>query len=81
MEVKTSRWPFQLDHLIQNLFKSMGREVPRGGVAPVEVEIGIEVVSHFQAGLFQRGKRAAVGQQLGFEGAPSARYREGCPAG
>ena len=37
------------------------------GVAAVEVEIGVEVISYFQSGYFQAGKRAAARQQLGFE--------------
>jgi hypothetical protein len=40
-------------------------------VATVEVEVGVEVVGHLQAGLFETGKRATVRQQFGFERAPT----------
>ncbi|OUJ69894.1 hypothetical protein BXP70_25865 [Hymenobacter crusticola] len=36
--------------------------IVQGGVAAVEVEVGVEVRRHFQLGFFQAGKRAAVGQ-------------------
>ena len=54
----------------------MGRAVAlpgttQGGVAPVEVEVGVEVVGHFQAGFFERGEGSAVGQQFGFERVPA----------
>ena len=42
----------------------------QGGVAPVEVAAGVEVVGHFQTGFFKRDKGGAVGQQFGFERAP-----------
>ena len=40
-------------------------------MAPVEIKGVIEVMSHFQAGFFERSKGSAVGQQFGFEGAPT----------
>ena len=40
-------------------------------MAAVEVEVGVEVVGHFQPGFFEGGERRAVGQQLGFERAPT----------
>ena len=40
-------------------------------MAAVEVEVGIEVIGDLQPGLMQRGKGAAAGQQLGFQGAPA----------
>ncbi len=49
----------------------MRRAVAQSGVVTVEVEVGVEVVGHFQAGFFQRSKGAAAGQQLGFERAPA----------
>jgi len=45
--------------------------VAQGRVAPVEVEVGVEVVGDFQAGFFETGKGAAAGQQFGFERAPA----------
>ena len=36
-------------------------------MATVEVEVGVEVISHFQAGLLERSKSSAVEQQFGFE--------------
>lgn len=50
-------------------FKLGRGAVAQGRVAAVKLEVGVEVVGHFQAGFFQAGKRAAVGQQLGFQGA------------
>ncbi len=50
----------------------MGRAVAQGGVSAVEVEVGVEIISYFQSGLFQAGEGASVRQQLGFEGAPPA---------
>lgn len=52
-------------------FKLVGRAVAERGVSAVEIEIGVEIVGHFQPGFLQAGKRAPMGQQLGFEGAPS----------
>ena len=49
----------------------MGRAVAQGGVTAVEVEVGVEVIGHFQPGFFQAGKLPAVGQQLRFQGAPA----------
>lgn len=46
--------------------------VVEGGVAAVEIKVGIEVVGYFQAGLLQASKCAARGQQLGFQGAPAS---------
>jgi len=40
-------------------------------VPPVEVEVGVEVVGHLQAGLFEAGKRTAAGQQFSFECTPA----------
>ena len=55
----------------------MGRVVAQGGVTTVEVEVGVKVVGHFQAGFFGPGKGGAVGQQLGFERAPAGFGRRG----
>jgi len=52
-------------------FNQVGRAVIKRRVSAVEVEVGIEVVSHFQPGFFQASKGSAVGQQLGFQGAPA----------
>jgi hypothetical protein len=38
----------------------MRRAVAQRGVSAVEIEIGVEVISYFQAGLFERGKRFSV---------------------
>ena len=43
----------------------------QGGVAAVEVEVGVKVMGHFQAGFFEGGKSGAVGQQFGFKRAPA----------
>ena len=40
-------------------------------MVPVQIEVGVEVVGHFQAGFFERGKGGTGGQQLGFERAPA----------
>ena len=42
----------------------MGRAVAQSGVAAVEVEVGVEVAGHFQAGFFERGEGRAVDPQL-----------------
>ena len=55
----------------QVLFKLVGRAVAQGRVAAVEVEVGVQVVRHFQAGFFEGGERRAGGQQLGFECTPT----------
>jgi hypothetical protein len=47
------------------------RAIAERRLAAVQLKIGIEVVSHFQAGFCQAGKSPAVGQQLGFQGAPA----------
>ena len=44
------------------MFKLVGRAVAQGGVPAVQVEIGVEVMGHFQLGLFQRSKGTATGQ-------------------
>jgi hypothetical protein len=49
----------------------VGRAVTQGRVAAVEVEVSAEVMGHFQAGFFDGSKGGAVGQQLGFERAPT----------
>nr|GFC08433.1 hypothetical protein [Tanacetum cinerariifolium] len=55
-----------------SLSNSFKNSLASGGrVAAVQVEVGVEVVGHFQPGFFQAGKRPAVGQQLGFERAPA----------
>lgn len=40
-------------------------------MAPVEVEVGVEVVGHRHSGFFQAGKCAAAGQQFRFERTPA----------
>lgn len=35
--------------------------VAQGSVAAAKLEVGVEVIDHFQPGFFQTGKRAAVG--------------------
>jgi hypothetical protein len=40
----------------------MRRAVAQGGVAAVEVEVGVEVIGDLQAGLFEASKGAAVWQ-------------------
>ena len=49
----------------------MRRAVAQGGVAAVEVEVGVKVVSDFHAGFFETGKGPALGQQFGFERTPA----------
>ena len=58
------------------MFELVGRAVAEGRVAALEVEVGVKVVSYFQAGFFEGGKSSAVGQQFGFDGA-LARLRLG----
>ena len=40
-------------------------------MATVEVEVGVEIMNHFQASYFERSKGSTVGQQFGFERAPT----------
>jgi hypothetical protein len=40
-------------------------------VSAVKIEIGVEVISYFQAALFERGKRFSVQKQLRFKRAPA----------
>jgi len=40
-------------------------------MAPVEVELDVEVVGDLQSGLFEGGKSAAAGQQFRFKRAPA----------
>lgn len=49
----------------------MRRAVAESRVAAVKVEVSVEVVGDLQTGLFEAGKRAAVGEQFGFERAPA----------
>ena len=43
------------------MLKLVWGAVAKGRVAAVEDEIGIEVVGHFEAGLFERGEGPASG--------------------
>lgn len=43
-------------------FKVVRRAGAKGGVAAVEVEVSIEVMSHFQPGFFEQGKRGRKGK-------------------
>jgi hypothetical protein len=52
-------------------FKLVGQAVAQGGVPPVEVEVGVEVVGDLQTGLVEASKAAAAEQQFGFERAPT----------
>ena len=49
----------------------VGRAVAKGGVAAVEVEVGVEVVGHFQTGFVEGGEGGSLRQQFGFERAPA----------
>ena len=49
----------------------MRRAVAEGGVATIEVEVDVEVVSDFQPGFFQADKGTAAEQQLCFERTPA----------
>lgn len=60
-----------MDVSFQVVFKLVQRAVTRNGVAAVEVEVGVEVMSDIQASFFEGGKNATIVQQLGFERAPA----------
>lgn len=54
------------------LFKLGRRAVAEGGVAPVEVKVGIKVPGDLQLGFFEESEDGAVRQQFGFAGAPTS---------
>ena len=53
------------------MFELVGGAIADDGVPAVEVKVGVEVMSDFEPGLFEGGKRGARGLQPGFERAPT----------